>query len=284
VGNDRPGIIASVAETLGKYRINIEFAQSIGRQGVFLTELLTDISHSTLPLENIKNTLRRTMAEVNIQTLFQTEDVFNKEKRMIVFDIGTSFIAPELRAEILEQTNLTAGDIASAYSLNHVTESLKKATALLEGFPAEVLHGIIERIQPTPGTLELLQTLRIMGYRIVLVTTGFDVFTEAVGAKLGIDHVFGYPLPIDDDSRTVVGEIPPAGFGERDLHKLIAGVASAEGIGADNVSIVSDEGHDRTPGIRLEFDLEQILEYHNDKILSRDALLGLLGSFGVPRA
>ncbi|MBD3317374.1 MAG: hypothetical protein GF344_16420 [Chitinivibrionales bacterium] len=284
VGNDRSGIITSVAETLGKYRINIESAQSIGRQDVFLTELLTDISHSTLPLENIKSTLRKKMAELNIHTLFQTEDVFNKEKRMIVFDIGASFIEPPMRAEILEQTGLTEANISEVYSINHIAESLKSAAALLEGFPTEVLHKIIDRVQPTSGTLELLQTLRVMGYRIALVTTGFAVFGEAVRAKLGIDHVFGYPLLIDDDTRAIVGDTPAGGYVERDLHELIAEVTAAEEIRADNVSVITDEGCNCPPGIRLEFDLERILEYYNKKIVSRDALLGILGCFGIPRA
>ncbi|MHB8864317.1 MAG: hypothetical protein ACYC6N_18075 [Pirellulaceae bacterium] len=37
-----------------------------------------------------------------------------------------------------------------------------------------------------------------------------------------------------------------------------------------------------TPGIRLELNLGQILDYYNKKIISRDALLGLMGSFGIP--
>jgi phosphoserine phosphatase len=250
---------------------------------VFVTELLTDISHATLPLENIKSTLAGTMNEVGIQTLFQTEDVFNKEKRMLLFDIGSSFIDPELHAEIREQTGLTAGDVTAAYPHNHVAESLKKATALLEGFPAEVLHTIIEHIRPTDGTLELLQTLRIMGYRIALLTTGFSVFTDAIKTRLGIDYVYGYPLQIDDDARAVVGEVPPGGFAERDLHAVIDELTTAEDIRPDNVSIIADDGRDRAPGIRLTFDLEQILAYYNNKVLSRDALLGLLGSFGIPR-
>ncbi len=101
VGNDRPGIISSISETLGKYRANIEFAQSIGREGVFLTELLTDISHSSIPLENLRATVRKAMADVGIQAVFQSEDVFNKKKRVILFDIGVSFIGPEMRDEIL---------------------------------------------------------------------------------------------------------------------------------------------------------------------------------------
>ena len=35
IGSDKPGIIASIAKTLGNYKANIEFAKNIGREGLF---------------------------------------------------------------------------------------------------------------------------------------------------------------------------------------------------------------------------------------------------------
>ncbi len=70
LGHDRPGIIAAISEALKRYSINIEFSQMIGREGVFLMELLTDISQCTLPVENLTRVLRETMGKMNI-----TDDV-----------------------------------------------------------------------------------------------------------------------------------------------------------------------------------------------------------------
>ena len=50
LGADHPGIIASISQLLGNYGINIEFAGNIGREGVFLMELMTDISACTIPV------------------------------------------------------------------------------------------------------------------------------------------------------------------------------------------------------------------------------------------
>ena len=282
VGNDRAGIISSMSEILGKYKANIEFAQCIGREGVFLTELLTDISHSSIPLENLQATVRKTMAEMDIQAVFQLEDVFNKKKRVILFDIGGSFIGPEMRDEILQQTGLSLADLAREYSTDDVAGSLQRAAARLEGFPCEVLQSIVEGIQPTRGTIELLQTLRIMGYKIALASNAFAPLTDTLKTRLGIDHVCGYPLPMDDDSKCVVGEILPHDLTRKDLDQLISDVTAAEGIDPDDVAVISDTGRTETLGIRLELNLGQILDYYNKKIISRDALLGLMGSFGVP--
>ena len=284
IGRDRPGIIASISAVLGRYQANIEFAQSVGREGVFLTELLTDISHCSIPLANLQATVRQAMAEVGIQAVFQCEDVFNKKQRVILFDISASFISPRLQDEILEQTGLTRADLLAEYATSDVPASLQKAAARLEGFPCEVLRSIVNGIQPTPGTIELLQTLRIMGYKIALASNGFTPLTETLKTRLGIDYVFGYPLPIEDDSKCVVGEIPPHELAGRDLDRLIGEMAAAEGISREDVAVISDAGMAETPGIRLEFDLGQILDYYNQKIISRDALLGLMGSFGIPHA
>ncbi|MHB8864316.1 MAG: HAD family hydrolase, partial [Pirellulaceae bacterium] len=209
---------------------NREHAHSIGREGVFLTELLTDISHSLIPLENLQATVRKAMADVGIQTVVQCEDVFNKRKRVILFDIGLSFIGPRFREEIFRQTELSHADVAGEYSKNHVADSLQKAAGRLEGFPSEVLQNIVNSVQPTPGTIELLQTLRTMGYKIALASNGFAPLIETLKTRLGIDYAYGYPLPIEDDSKCVVGEIPPHELAGRDLEKLIDEITAAEGI------------------------------------------------------
>jgi predicted amino acid-binding ACT domain protein/phosphoserine phosphatase len=283
VGNDRPGIISSVSEILGSYNANIELAQSIGREEVFLTEFLIDVSHCSLPLENLQATVSKAMADIGIQAIFQCEDVFNKRKRVILFDIENSFIGPAMRAEICKQTGLSPVELAAEYSIGDVPGSLRKAASRLEGFPCEVLENIVSGVQPTPGTIELLQTLRTMGYTIALASNSFLPLTEMLSRRLGLCYAFGYPLPIEDDSQCVVGEIPPHELIERDMEKLVTDVMTAEQVSRDDVTVVSDEGMADTPGIRLELNLGQILDYFNKKIISRDALLGLMGSFGIPR-
>ena len=106
---------------------------------------------------------------------------------------------------------------------------------------------------------------------------------DMLQSRLGIDYVYGYPLSIEDDSKCVVGEIPPHDLVDRDLESLIGEIVAAEGIGRADVAVISDAGMSETPGIRLELNLGQILDYYNKKIVSRDALLGLIGSFGIPR-
>lgn len=282
IGPDKPGIVASVSQTLGKYGINIERAQNIGREDVFLMELLVDIGNCTIPLENARSTLENTMAQMDIRTIFQTEDVFNKKKRVVLFDIQGSFFDDAVWNEVAGQAGLTEAETGVLCGAD--TEAvLREAAARLEGFPSAVMYQVIDGVGATPGTMELLQTLKTMGYTVAVRTTAFACCVERLKSRLGIDHAFGVALPVDDDSRTITGDVP-AGSAAGDVERVIAALADAEGVSRDDVTVVSGAAGQSTPGIRLTFDLGTLLDLHNKRAVTKENLVGILGSFGVPCA
>ena len=135
-------------------------------------------------------------------------------------------------------------------------------------------------IQPTDGTVELVQTLKVLGYRIAIASRGFSFFTDALRASLGIDHTFGVALDVDEDSRGLVGTISNDAFAMVDRRRVIAQLMSHEHVAEADITVISDIGLAETPGIRLDFDMATILSHHKRHILSNDALMGLMGSFG----
>lgn len=283
LGRDRPGIIASISQTLGNYKANIEFAENIAREGIFLMELLTDASHCTLPLDNLRSVVTEKMKEVGITAIFQTDDVFNKKKRVILFDLMHSLIPAGTVEEILKQTELTREDLIAAYPAGDVVGAMTAAARRLEGLSADVLGIIADDICVEAGTTELLQTLKIMGYKIGLVSNGFSPFVDALSRKLGIDQSYGVGLHIDDDSRMVTGEIDTDAVASRSIQAFKEQVARQEQVEAEHVTVVSDKGLPETPGIRIELNLEKILDMYNKRVISRDNLIGLIGSLGIQR-
>lgn len=271
IGADKPGIIASVSESLGKYDVNIEFAQNVAREDVFLMELLVDISHCTIPLANVQKTIEDTMGAMGIRAIFQTEDVFNKRKRVVLFQPGASLMDDATRREIAGQAGLDETEPDG-----DTPKRLRAAAAGLESLPADVLKTIVEGVHGTAETVELLQTLKIMGYKIGLLTTGFTPVVKGIRDTLGIDHAVGVGLVSDDDSRALTGELAADAFDALDTERAIAAVVEAEGVTRDDVTVVTG-----TRGIRLSFDLSTLLDLYNKKSVSSDNLRGLLDSFGV---
>jgi len=283
VGQDKPGIIAAITEKLGKYNINIETSEVVARESIFLMDLLTDVSHSVLPMENLKAVVKEIMQAVNINTMFQSEDVFNKKKKIVMFDITGSFIDEDILAEIMEQTGISKDILCRDTGDQSDISYVHKTAGYLDGLPLQVVDAIVDAIEISQGTLELLQTLKIMGYKIGLVSSGFTFFTDPLRRRLDIDYAFGYRVPVDDDSKTVMGDIPAGLLHEIDRGEIIASIMDLEGVSDEDITIISDKDCDCrfTPGIRLNFDMKVMLDFMNQHVLSKDALTGLLRSFGV---
>lgn len=283
IGNDQPGIIAAACEVLGKHEANIEFAKTVAREGVFLMELLIDVSHCTIPLTNLQASIERTLGDLGIRAMFQTEDVFNKKKRVILFDLAHSFVDANQLAELIEHTPLTREALAATLRPHEPLAALRESAGLLDGMSSEVLTTVAQGITATSDSLELLQTLKVMGYSIVLVSTALAPFTDPLQERLGIEHCYGVRLAIDDDARTVVGEISEEDFLAVRTATLVPRMALREGVTEDDVAVVTDAGLEASPGIHLRLDLGRLLSLYNDRAISSDQLLGLMGSLGLPR-
>lgn len=282
VGKDKAGIIAAVSESLGKYHINIEFARTISREGIFLMELLVDISKCAVPLKNLIQVIEENMAALDIRTIFQTDDVFNKKKRVILFDIRSGLLSREAVSEIMRQTRSTREDLALVFSAGSVGESVQNVLACLGGFPVDVLERVVAATKATSGTVELLQTLKFMGYKVCLVSNAFSPVTDYLKKQLALDYSFGITMPVDDDSRTIIGE-PLDGAVERwDADRAISLLMSRESVLRQDITVISDAEYPVTPGIHIEPGMDVLLDYFNRHALTKENIAGILGCFGMP--
>jgi phosphoserine phosphatase len=284
VGEDKPGIIATISEKLGRYNINIETSDVVARENIFLMDLLCDVSKGVLPVNNLKSVIREIMLTVRINTMFQTEDVFNKKKKIVLFDMQGSFIDAQVLTEIMQQAKIAKEEILRKPEESDISYVYATA-ASLENLPMSVIDTVVSSIEISRGTHELLQTLKIFGYKIGLISNGFTFFTNAIKSRLGIDYSFGYDLPADDDSQCIVGDLPPGSLKPLDRSKIIAGVIAQEKVELEDITFISDQDFENseTLGIRLIFDMKALLDLVNQHVLSRDSLKGLLRSFGVPK-
>ena len=285
VGKDKAGIIAAITEKLGTYNINIEVSEVVARENIFLMDLMCDVSHSALPTDNLKAAIRDTMRSMQISSMFQAEDVFNKKKKIIMFDIAHSFMDSTTMREVMKQALIKPEALMRSGSDETDLAYMHATASLLEGLPFSVIETVMNATEISQGTQELLQTLKIMGYKIGLITNGFGFFTNALKKRLGIDYVYGFELPIDDDSQAVIGDLPAGLMQPVEKAKILAGIMKAERIDEEDITIISDKDIDypTTPGIRLIFNMKLMLDLVNQHALSRDSLTGLLRGFGIPR-
>jgi predicted amino acid-binding ACT domain protein/phosphoserine phosphatase len=284
VGGDKPGVIARTSALLSSYRVNIEFMRTVARAGVFLMELHADITNAALPLENLEAALIEAMRALEIRALFQSEDVFNKKKRVVCFDIGASLIAADTLGQILGQAGIAADELRALYGPPRARASVEAAAARLEGLPTEIAKRIGDTMTVAPDSIELVETLKTMGYKTLVISTAFQFCTEPLARKAALDACYGYRASVNDDAQAFTGAISPH-HDPQDRRRILGGFLQREGIAEEDVTMLGDaESAGRgTPGIRIDFDMKALLDYYNQRVIGREQLIGLLGSFGVPR-
>jgi predicted amino acid-binding ACT domain protein/phosphoserine phosphatase len=287
LGADREGIIALISESLSRYKINIEFSQMIAREGIFLMELLADISQCVIPVANLKTEIDIIMQKMKIKAMYQFDNVFNKKRRMIIFNYKRSLIDDVSLSEILKLSGITEQEFARYYpktnsDMNQVYNSLR----LLDGMPFEILENITNSVKVKPATIELVQTLKVMGYKISFISNALCPLSKYLKHKLDMDSCFEFPLNVDPDGRTVKGDSTFEEFAgecrKNDPVKIMGNTVIQENISSDDMVIVDDSMTDTMiPGIGLDFNMKIILEYLNNRVITRENLAGILGSFGA---
>ena len=187
--------------------------------------------------------------------------------------------------EIMSQAGIQARDVCRTDASQTDLAFMHATASLLEGLPRTVIDTVMASIEISRGTQELIQTLKSMGYKIGLISTGFDVFADALGSRLGLDYARGFELPMDDDSLAVIGDLPAGLMKDLERPGIIEGVMRQERVDQEDITIISDRDIDyaTTPGIRLMFSMKVMLDLMNRHALSRDSLTGLLRSFGIPQ-
>lgn len=68
--------------------------------------------------------------------------------------------------------------------------SLKERVCLLKGVPADVFEKLKSVLTISPGARELCKSLKALGYKLAVLSGGFQPLAEWLASELGIDHAF----------------------------------------------------------------------------------------------
>ena len=179
-----------------------------------------------------------------------------RRKRLFLADMDSTMIGQECIDELADYAGLKAhvaaiteramrGEIA-------FEPALRERVALLKGLPQTVAGEVIEkRIVLTPGGKTLIATMRANGAYTCLVSGGFTLFTQKIGAMIGFDEDRSNILLVDGDAR-LSGRVAEPILGQEakldTLHELQErlGLAPEEtmaiGDGANDIPMIEAAG------------------------------------------
>src|SRR5690348_8064327 len=68
--------------------------------------------------------------------------------------------------------------------------SLKSRVSLLKGVPADVFEKLKSIITISPGARELCRALKRLGFKMAVLSGGFQPLAEWLASELGLDYAF----------------------------------------------------------------------------------------------
>lgn len=124
--------------------------------------------------------------------------------------------------------------------------ALRERVGLLAGLDEGAIRQCLdERIRPNPGASTLVETLKALGCRTVLVTGGFHHFADEVAAQIGFERVIGNRLEVTGGklSGGLIGAICGSAAKQAVLEEEIAllgdhVVSMAAGDGANDIPML----------------------------------------------
>ncbi|CAO3662564.1 unnamed protein product [Rhizopus stolonifer] len=179
---------------------------------------------------------------------FQRDDVFRKNKRLVVFDMDSTLIYQEVIDEIARHAGVVdqVSAITEAAMNGEIDfkESLRRRVALLNGTSVAVLEDVKLILTFTEGARFLCSALKKLGFKLAVISGGFLPLARYVQSELGLDYAFANQLKVSTDGLTLTGEtVGPIVDGLRKA-ELLEVIAQAEGVTLNQVIAVGDGAND----------------------------------------
>ncbi|KAF9933703.1 hypothetical protein FBU30_004711 [Linnemannia zychae] len=203
---------------------------------------------ASLSMDKFRESLFQLSADHGTDVALQPYDVFRKHKRLVVFDMDSTLIQQEVIDEIARHAGVMekVSEITEAAMNGEIDfkESLRRRVALLKGTPVSVLDTVREQLTFTEDALYLCKALKMIGFKLAVISGGFMPLALHVKNILGLDYAFANQLKVSPDGLYLTGEtIGPVVSGERKA-ELLEVIAQAESVTLDQVIAVGDGAND----------------------------------------
>jgi len=233
-----------------------------------------------------KRELMSVASGLDMDLAFQQDDMYRRNRRLVVFDMDSTLIEAEVIDELAKRAGVgeKVAEITERAMRGELDfqASFRERLGLLKGLSEDVLGEIADRLPITEGAAHLLQVLKKLGYRTAIVSGGFTYFAKVLQSKLGIDYVFANELAIRDGQ--VTGEVEGVIVDGERKAQLLRELAQQENISLQQVIAVGDGANDLPmlgiAGLGIAFRAKPLVKEAAEQSISTlglDAILYLLG-------
>lgn len=275
-----------VTHYLSSKQINIDLIERLSEGKFGCIEMLVS-SQNQVNATTVQHELLALARQEGVDIALQTEGLYRRAKRLIVFDMDSTLI----QSEIIDEFAREMGVYEKVAKVTHeamtgrvpFTEALKKRVALLRGLRSSQIDAVFERTRLTPGATELIGVLKDLGYRIALISGGFSCIADRLKAQLGIHYAYANQLILQEGVCT--GEVCSPIIDSQRKADLLELIAQQEGIHLDQVIAVGDGANDipmlEKAGLGIAFNAKAAVNERADLALSQKNLTTILYLLGI---
>lgn len=225
--------------------------------------------------------------EHEIDIAFQHDDLYRRNRRLVVFDMDSTLIQVEVIDELAKEAGVgeRVARITAAAMRGELDfpSAFRERVRLLKGLPVEALERVAARIPMMDGAERLISTLRALGYKTGILSGGFSYFGERLRRRLSIDYLYANELEIREG--VVTGEVSSEIVDGQVKARRLREIAEREGIGLEQCIAVGDGANDLPmiglAGLGIAFHAKPVVRQNARQSLSTIGLDGILYLIGI---
>jgi phosphoserine phosphatase len=279
--------VADLSQILANFKINIERIDKVSPREFSSMEISTSIPKN-LETKKLKEHLMNVSTKHKIDVAFLKDNVFRRNKRLIVFDMDSTLI----QTEVIDELADLCGVGEEVRKITHramngeidFDESLKLRVSKLKGLETARMQEILEKLPLTQGVEEFIKTIKGLGYKVALISGGFNFFADALKIKLGLDYSFANELQIEDGKLT--GHVTGTIVNANQKAILVKLIAQQENISLEQVVAIGDGANDlpmlATAGLGIAFHAKDVVRRQAQQHLSHGPMTSILYFLGIP--
>jgi phosphoserine phosphatase len=279
-------MLAEISGILGEEGANIEKISNLSTHTAHCIELTIDV-RKVKSMGQLRERLMSRSHELDVDVALQKMEAYRKSKRIVFFDMDRTLIDMEVIDEMARAAGVHD-------EVSRVTEkamrgdldfedSLRQRTALLKGLQVEELEKIRDRMRISEGAHDLTAALKSLGYKLGVVSGGFDIFADHLSKTLGLDFAYANRLEIKNSALTgrITGDI----IDDARKARLVNKVSREMGILLDQAVAIGDGANDRLmlgqAGLGIAYNAHRGLEKAASMNLGHTRLMNILYVLGI---
>ena len=161
--------------------------------------------------------------------------------------------------------------------------ALRKRVKLLKGLPEESLQKLSNSLPLTPGAESLVNILKHLGYKIALVSGGFQFFIDKICDNYGLDYGIANQLILENGR--VSGELEGQVIDAEAKERALVSLAEKEGFSLRQVVAVGDGANDikmlARAGLGIAFNAKPIVQRQAQASINQSDLRLILYFIGI---